>query len=126
MMANFFWVALGGAIGSMGRYGISLLLVNATKSFPFATLTVNIVGSFLLGLLVMSQQQQQLGQHGFLLLGVGVLGAFTTFSTFSVEVILLAQQGEWVKAVLFAALNVGVCLVAVLAAMALYPSGPAA
>lgn len=114
MVANFLWVALGGALGASARYGVGLLLINLSNLFPFATLVVNIAGSFFLALLFASQyaspeSQQQL----WLLLGVGVLGAFTTFSTFSLDVVLLLQQGDWFKAALYAALNVFGCIAAV-------------
>lgn len=121
-MTSYLWVALGGAIGAAGRYGVGMALLNVTKAFPFATLIVNIVGSFFLGLLVMSQQHQQLSDNHWLLFGVGLLGAFTTFSAFSLEVVMLANQGDWLKAGLHVLLNVVLCVGAVLLAMAVYPT----
>ncbi|GAB3292926.1 fluoride efflux transporter CrcB [Pseudidiomarina andamanensis] len=117
-MINFMWVALGGAIGAMGRYGMGLWLINLSKLFPFATLIVNITGSFLLALLFAWQiQQEGANQQLWLLFGVGVLGAFTTFSTFSLDVVLMVQQGDWLKAILYALLNTFGCIAAVLLAL---------
>ena len=72
-------VALGGALGAALRYAASELI--ATESFPYATLSVNLVGSFLLGIVV-ALTQNLLSTNLALLLGTGVLGAFTTMSTF--------------------------------------------
>ncbi|WP_156099462.1 fluoride efflux transporter CrcB [Pseudidiomarina atlantica] len=118
MITNLVWVALGGALGALGRYGVALASIGIWgKSFPFGTLIVNIVGSFLLALLFIGQQQGSVNEAGWLFFGVGVLGAFTTFSTFSLEVVLLLQSGEFTKALLFASLNFFVCLAAVLLAL---------
>lgn len=117
-MTNFLWVALGGAIGAVMRYSLGLWLINLSKIFPFATLIVNILGSFLLGLLFAWQYQQaEANQQLWLFLGVGVLGAFTTFSTFSLDVVLLAQQGEALKAILYAAVSAVGCIAAVFFAL---------
>ncbi len=117
-MINLFWVAAGGAIGAVARYGMGMWLINLSKIFPFATLIVNITGSFLLALLFATQYQQaEPNQQLWLFLGVGVLGAFTTFSTFSLDVVLLAQQGDYIKALVYACLNAFGCIAAVLLAL---------
>lgn len=122
MMSNLLWVAAGGALGAMARYGVGLWLVTeAGKAFPFATLIVNITGSFLLAVLFVWQQQQLPNQQAWLFLGVGLLGAFTTFSTFSLEVVLLAQAEAYLKAALHAGLNLVCCLAAVSIALWLKP-----
>ncbi|WP_198508068.1 fluoride efflux transporter FluC [Bacillus sp. FJAT-42315] len=79
-------VAIGGAIGAAGRYLISLLVVNTNSPFPLGALIVNLVGSFLLGFTVSLSTNDQW------LLGTGVLGGFTTFSTFSVEAATLYKK----------------------------------
>jgi CrcB protein len=108
------FVALGGACGASLRFYISQLVLNwLGKGFPFATLMVNIVGSFIMGLLY------QLIEHEVLdinihrtLIGVGFLGAFTTFSTFSLDSLLLIQQGDLLKAGINIVLNVSLCIAA--------------
>ena len=111
-MSNLIAVAIGGAIGASLRYGVTLLMISLFgKSFPYATLTVNVLGSFVMGLLF------SLIDHGIVadlpwrsLFGIGLLGAFTTFSTFSMDTLLLMQQGEWQKAVLNVILNLICCI----------------
>ncbi|RUO73893.1 fluoride efflux transporter CrcB [Pseudidiomarina sediminum] len=120
MLINFLWVALGGALGAMARYAMVLgAAAMFGKTFPFGTLIVNIVGSFLLALVFLGQQQGSVNETTWLLLGVGVLGAFTTFSTFSLEVVLLVQTGELFKAIAYASLNVICCIAAVALALGL-------
>ena len=121
-ISAMFLVAVGGAIGAGARYGVSLALMNYAARFPFATLTVNILGSFLLGLLFAYSQLQSVADSWRLFLGVGVLGAFTTFSTFSVEVVAMLTQGELNKALLHAGLNVILCIAAVALAVVLMNS----
>ncbi|TMM43781.1 fluoride efflux transporter CrcB [Colwellia ponticola] len=108
------FVALGGACGASLRFYMSQLVLNwLGKGFPFATLMVNIIGSFTMGLLY------QLIEHNILnvsvhrtLIGIGFLGAFTTFSTFSLDSLLLLQQGDVLKAVINILLNVSLCIAA--------------
>jgi len=106
------FVAIGGACGASLRFYISQLVLNwLGKGFPFATLMVNIIGSFVMGLLY------QLIEHEILtisvhrtLIGIGFLGAFTTFSTFSLDSLLLLQQGDVLKAGINILLNVCLCI----------------
>lgn len=95
---TFLWVALGGAIGATGRYGIWLLTSRFAPNshFPWGTATVNVVGSFVLGFLLArwGLRTEPAGPELRGFLAVGVLGGFTTFSTFSYETIDLLRAGH--------------------------------
>lgn len=110
--AIYGFIALGGATGACLRYFLSqMMLLWLGKGFPFGTLLVNIIGSFLLGLVYALTEQGHLEIVPWrTMLTIGFLGALTTFSTFSVDTLLLFQQGAWWKAVLNTTLNVGCCL----------------
>ena len=118
----YLFVAIGGAVGSSLRYFIGQLTTNLLgKGFPFGTLAVNVIGSFSLGLLYSFIQQDGSDNTGLrALIGVGLLGAFTTFSTFSIVTVLLIQQGELLRAGLNVFFNVTVCLVAVWLALLIF------
>jgi CrcB protein len=107
-------VALGGALGASSRFYISQLILNwLGKGFPFATLAVNISGSLIMGALygLIEQGVIEVGVHRTLI-GIGFLGAFTTFSTFSLDTLLLIQQGDVIKASVNILLNVSLCIFA--------------
>lgn len=91
-------VAVGGSAGSATRYGVALLLPHdAGTGVPWATVAVNALGCLLIGVLVVLVE----GRHPLLrpLLGVGVLGGFTTFSTYAVDAVVLADRGAvWTSA----------------------------
>lgn len=114
MWINLGFVAAGGAIGASLRFVIHhFLTLWLGKGFPFGTLAVNVLGSFFLGLLF------SLIEHGIVadlpwrsLLSIGLFGAFTTFSTFSLDTLLLIQHGEWSKAFLNIFFNVVICILA--------------
>ena len=93
MIKNLLLVGLGGSIGSMLRYASSLF-VNS-KAFPYATLSVNIIGSFIIGLVfAMSIKEPNLSNNWKLFLATGICGGFTTFSAFSLENMGLLQSGR--------------------------------
>lgn len=106
------FIAIGGAIGACSRYFIAeMALLWLGKDFPFGTLLVNIIGSFLLGLLYAMIEQGVIEIVPWrTMVGIGFLGALTTFSTFSVDTLLLLQQAHWWKGVLNIFLNLGSCL----------------
>lgn len=105
-------IACGGALGALLRYwgttGVHHLL---GKGFPYGTLTVNVAGSLLVGIVyVLIVERLQLGSEWRALLITGLLGGFTTFSTFSLETLMLVEQGELLKAALNVLLNVILCI----------------
>ena len=94
MIRNFLLVGLGGALGSMLRYGTGVLI--GPREFPLATFLINVTGSFLIGLVVVSSlTNQQVTEQWKLFLATGLCGGFTTFSAFSLENLQLLQQGKW-------------------------------
>jgi CrcB protein len=110
----YIFIALGGATGACLRYFLSQLMLQwFGKGFPFGTLLVNIMGSFSLGFLYSLLEQGQLEAALWrTTIGIGFLGALTTFSTFSVDTLMLFQQGLWFKAALNVTLNIVCCLFA--------------
>ncbi|HEY6815278.1 MAG TPA: fluoride efflux transporter CrcB [Croceibacterium sp.] len=105
-------VALGGAIGSVLRYELGRAMAywlgpQTVAAFPWATLTVNIVGSFAMGLLAGGLGRLGAGGEPLrLLIGVGLLGGFTTFSAFSLEMMMLVERGQAAQAFVYAAVSV--------------------
>ena len=117
-----FSVAFGGALGAVIRYlmmsGIGHFI---HAGFPYATLVVNVVGSFALGSLIeIMALSWSPGQEMRSFLVVGVLGAFTTFSTFSQDVVFLMERGELSSAGLYIALSVVLSIAGVFAGMILF------
>jgi CrcB protein len=112
---NWIAVAIGGALGAMARYGVSMLVFDAAShKFPYATLTVNVLGSFLMGtLFVVIVEKDMLPPEMRSILMVGFLGAFTTFSTFSLDALGLWQNSHLVLALVYALGTVVLCLAAV-------------
>jgi CrcB protein len=107
-MNGFLLVAIGGAIGASMRYGVGIAFnTHGGVSGAWATLFVNIVGSFLLGALMgwMSSRDAALENTLWLLFGVGMMGAFTTFSAFSRDTVQMLMDGEVWRGVLYAGLN---------------------
>jgi fluoride exporter len=114
---SFWWVALGGALGSVARYAASGLAARLLGSgFPWGTLLVNVVGSLAIGALaalVTPDGRPLLGSDARWFWMVGVLGGFTTFSAFSLETLQLARSGEWLGASANVVFSVLLCLAAV-------------
>ncbi|MDH5675140.1 MAG: fluoride efflux transporter CrcB [Myxococcales bacterium] len=105
-------IGLGGAVGTLMRYGLTLALAKtAGTAFPFGTLLANALGSFLLGVVAEAFAGASLGGTDYrLILGVGVMGGFTTYSSFNLETLRMVEQGEPARALLYALTMAALCL----------------
>ncbi|MGI6606817.1 MAG: fluoride efflux transporter CrcB [Peptococcia bacterium] len=108
-------IALGGALGALGRYGLSTWIANrGNDPFPWGTFVVNILGCFLLGLIyVLGTEKLLINPQVRSMITVGFLGAFTTFSTFSLETVNLLRNGEVIMAMLYVFGSITVGLIGV-------------
>ncbi|MEO8504411.1 MAG: fluoride efflux transporter CrcB [Acidobacteriota bacterium] len=113
-MSRLLWICLGGAVGTAGRYLLGdWLLRVAGPAFPWGTLAVNLLGSFLLGVIMqIALTTNWISPTLRLTLGIGVMGGFTTYSSFNYETLRLFQGGAW----LFAAVNLTATVVGCLLA----------
>lgn len=113
-MGQILAIAAGGALGAVLRFWSSSWVYSVMgRGFPFGTLAVNILGSLLMGICyVWLVERSSLGPEWRALIMVGFLGAFTTFSTFSIETMNLLEGGALVKVVLNVVLSVVLCVVA--------------
>lgn len=125
-MVHIVYIAAGGALGAVFRHLVGSLAVRLFGSgFPIGTLTVNIVGSFLMGILIewlalKIQSPPSIGAQNLrLLLATGFLGGFTTFSAFSLETMLLWERGAVTLAAVYIAASVILSLAALAAGLAL-------
>ncbi|MDD6778071.1 MAG: fluoride efflux transporter CrcB [Bacteroidales bacterium] len=101
MFWNFISVALGGALGSCLRYAMSLSFSGSHSVLPMQTLTVNILGSFAIGLLYAYVSNYSVPTVAKMFLFVGLLGGFTTFSSFSLETVAMLRNGYYGAAALY-------------------------
>lgn len=100
-MYPYLLVAVGGAIGSMARYGSGIVVARMWhSSFPLGTMLINIAGSLLMGLFIgfLARSTPAWQGDARLFVAVGVLGGFTTFSSFSLDAIAMMERGEWASA----------------------------
>lgn len=113
-MGELVAIAAGGSLGAVMRYAMSNAVYSwLGRDFPYGTLSVNVIGSFLIGIaFVLLTEKLTLGSEVRAFILIGFLGAFTTFSTFSLETLTLLQQGYLVKAVANILLSVLLCLIA--------------
>lgn len=112
MIKSLLLVGAGGALGSIARYLVSVLFFYYAIYSGWATLLVNVVGSFLIGLFI-----PMLSSNGYLFAVVGFCGGFTTFSTFSTQALQLFQAGERFTAATYVALSLVVSVLMVLLGM---------
>jgi CrcB protein len=103
-MRDLLLVAAGGALGACGRYGLSLAAARlGALGFPWSTLATNLIGGLAMGLLVAFAEGRR---PLMLLLGVGLLGGFTTFSAFSIETVRMIERGDAATAMLYVGVSV--------------------
>lgn len=114
-MKTLLFIAGGGAIGAVLRYGASLGVYSLLgRGFPYGTLFVNVTGSLLMGVLsILMLERFNVGPEWRAAILVGLLGSFTTFSTFSIETLNLLEQGDMMRAMANITFSIIVCLVAV-------------
>ena len=116
-MLAYLWIAIGGALGSVGRFWLSGLVAGRYgETFPWGTLLVNVSGSFIIGFFatITSPEGRVFAPVGFRQFFIyGVCGGYTTFSSFSWQTFELAQDGEWLRAGGNVLGSVALCLIAV-------------
>ncbi len=116
-MLAYLWVAIGGALGSVARFWMSGIIASKFgETFPWGTIIVNVVGSFVIGFLAalnIPEGRWQLAPGARVFLMIGVCGGYTTFSSFSLQTLRLMQEREWLYAGGNILLSMTACLVAV-------------
>lgn len=113
-MLNIFAIFLGGGLGSLIRYAVANLLKMYSMNFPIATLSVNVVGSLILGFAAaLFWNKAPLHYTLKLAITVGFCGGLTTFSTFSWETFDLIKQGDYILAIFYAIISVLACILAI-------------
>lgn len=118
-LASAGWVALGGALGSLGRWGLTgFVQAQSHAGFPWGTFAVNAIGSLAIGMLgTLAVERMTLTGDARLFLVTGVLGGFTTFSAFSFETLALLRAGQWPAAAGYAGGSVVIGVIAAFAGM---------
>lgn len=109
-MLNYFFVFLGGGLGSICRFGIGHLMAGYRYQFPWATFLANFVSCFILGMLVALSIRGRLGGQAAVFLMAGFCGGFSTFSTFTNETFQMLIDGQWLKAAGYVLLSLVICM----------------
>jgi len=116
-MLTYIWVAIGGALGSAGRFWLSGVVArHFGETFPWGTLLINVTGSFAIGFfatLTGSDGRWLVSPSSRTFFMVGICGGYTTFSSFSLQTLNLVNEGEWMRAALNVFLSVALCLAGV-------------
>ena len=116
-MVTYFWVAIGGALGTTGRYWLSGLVAQRIgETFPWGTLIINVTGSFFIGFfaaLTGPDGRVFVGSNPRQFVMIGICGGYTTFSSFSLQTLNLMNDGEWLYAAANICLSVVLCLIGV-------------
>jgi CrcB protein len=116
-MLTYFWIMFGGALGTGARFWLSGIVAERYgEVFPLGTLSVNVTGSFVIGFFAAFTDPQGpflVGPRMRLFVMIGICGGYTTFSSFSLQTLELARDGDWLKAGLNSALSLACCLIAV-------------
>ncbi|WP_298263204.1 fluoride efflux transporter CrcB [Acidocella sp.] len=114
--AAYLWVALGGALGSVARYALGNAMTLALGAdFPWGTLLINVLGSFVIsffGVLSGAQARFPVPFEARVFVTVGLCGGFTTFSSFSLQTVELARNGQPMRAALYVAASATLCIIA--------------
>lgn len=114
---SYLWVALGGALGSTSRYAVGRAVARFVDGdFPWSTLIVNVSGSLLIGFLaglVTVEGRPSLSPEARAFVLIGILGGFTTFSSFSLQTFALFNDGEWLAAAVNIVASVALCMLGV-------------
>ncbi|MBM1690365.1 fluoride efflux transporter CrcB [Sulfitobacter geojensis] len=118
MFSTMLLVAFGGALGAALRFlsGVAVLRLSGPAEFPVAIITVNVIGSFLMGVFVVVAAHRGL-THLSPFVMTGILGGFTTFSAFSLETVTLMERGAFGAAAIYVALSVGLSIAALMAGL---------
>ena len=117
MIAHIIWIAVGSALGGVTRFGLSVFAAQRWgENFPWGTLIINVTGSFLIGFFATLTQPDgrfMVGGTTRQFVMTGILGGYTTYSSFSWQTLVLAQQGEWLRAGSYATGTFVLCFIAV-------------
>lgn len=113
-MMLYAYLAVGGMLGTLARFALGGLVQNSTgAAFPWGTLGVNLLGSFLLGLAVRGAELTYVSPELRGMITIGFCGAFTTFSTYTYETVALMNDGAWSRALIYAFGSLGTGLLAI-------------
>jgi len=110
---------MAGALGALSRYGLSVIAQRVLgNGFPYGTLMVNIIGSLLIGFIMHAGINTDIIPRSLrVMIAIGFLGAFTTFSTFSYETVRFLENGAWFSGIINVVANIGLCILATLSGM---------